>query len=77
MRDGSAGIPLLGESTAAVADVLAAGRAVGWIRADADVPVLALALAGSAYLLSADGSAGIADRDAVREFTESILDASR
>jgi len=71
--DDSPGIPLLGDATAAVADVLAAGREVGWIRADADVPVLALAVTGSAYLLSAGASGALADQGAVREFVGSIL----
>lgn len=74
--DGSPGIPLLGDATTAVADVLAAGREVGWIRKDADVPVLALALAGSAYLLSAGASGALPAHGAVREVVESILAAS-
>ncbi len=74
--DGSPGIPLLGGATTAVADVLAAGREVGWIRKDADVPVLALALAGSAYLLSAGASGALPDHDAVQEVVGSILRAA-
>ena len=76
VSDGSPGIPLLGDATTAIADVLAAGREVGWIRQDADVPVLALALAGSAYLLSASASGVLPDHDAVREVVESILVAA-
>ena len=76
VSDGSPGIPLLGDATSAIADVLAAGREVGWIRKDADVPVLALALAGSAYLLSAGASAALPEHGTVQEFVESILAAS-
>ncbi|WP_374977955.1 TetR/AcrR family transcriptional regulator [Microbacterium trichothecenolyticum] len=76
VSDGSCGIPLLGDATTAVADVLAAGGEVGWIRRDADVPVLALALTGSAYLLSAGGAGALPDQDTVEEFVQSILAAS-
>jgi len=73
LADRRAGIPLLGEATTAVADVLAAGREVGWIRPDADVPVLSLALAGSAYLLAAGALGTLPRHDAVHEFVTSIL----
>lgn len=76
LGDGSPGIPLLGDATTAVADILAAGREVGWIRQDADVPVLALALTGSAYLLSAGASGALPDHDTVQDVVESVLAAS-
>ncbi|MFB7890985.1 TetR/AcrR family transcriptional regulator [Microbacterium sp. NPDC056044] len=76
LSDRSPGIPLLGDATAAIADILAAGREVGWVRKDADVPVLALALAGSIYLLSAGTSGALPAHDAVQEVVASILAAS-
>jgi len=73
---GAFGIPLLMDATAAVVDVLAAGRDVGWIRADADVAALALALVGSAHLLYAGDRGAFPDHTAVHEVVTSILAGS-
>ncbi|MBW9093866.1 TetR/AcrR family transcriptional regulator [Microbacterium jejuense] len=70
---GSYGIPLLMDATAVVMDVLAAGREVGWIRRDADVAALALALIGSAHLLYAGELGAFPDHSATHEVVESIL----
>jgi AcrR family transcriptional regulator len=74
--EGAYGIPLLMDATAVVVDVLAAGREVGWIRQDADLPALALGLVGSAYLLCAGGIGAFPDHSAVYEVAESILAGS-
>ncbi|GAA5197713.1 TetR/AcrR family transcriptional regulator [Microbacterium jejuense] len=71
--DGAYGIPLLMDATTVVVDVLAAGREVGWIRKDADIPALALALIGSAHLLYAGELGEFPDHSAVYEVAESIL----
>jgi len=70
---GAFGIPLLMDATAVVIDVLAAGRDVGWIRADADVAALALALVGSAHLLYAGDRGAFPGHDALREVVTAIL----
>ena len=73
---GAFGIPLLMDATAVVIDVLAAGRDVGWIRADADVAALALALVGSTHLLYAGGRGAFPDHAAVHEVVTAILAGS-
>lgn len=75
-RAGAFGIPLLMDATAVVVDVLAAGRDVGWIRPDADVAALALALVGSAHLLYAGDRGAFPDDDALREVVAAILAGS-
>ncbi|GAA5208945.1 TetR/AcrR family transcriptional regulator [Microbacterium kyungheense] len=70
---GSYGIPLLMDATAVVIDVLAAGRDLGWLRPDAEVAALALALIGSAHLLYAGELGAFPDRAATHEVVESIL----
>jgi AcrR family transcriptional regulator len=58
-------IPLISESTAMVADYLAAERDLGRVAADADIGTLAPTLIGAAHLLftdrEADGAPGPAD----------------
>ena len=49
-----AGVPLLSEAVAMVADYLTAERDLGRIAADADVDTLAPTLIGAAHLLFAD-----------------------
>jgi AcrR family transcriptional regulator len=73
---GAFGIPLLMDATAVVVDVLAAGREVGWIRRDADVPALSLALVGAAHLLYAGELGAFPDHSAVYEVAASILAGS-
>ncbi|MBD3940914.1 TetR family transcriptional regulator [Microbacterium sp. NEAU-LLC] len=74
--DGAFGIPLLMDATAVVIDVLGAGREVGWIRQDADVPALSLALVGGAHLLYAGELGAFPERSAVHEVAESLLAGS-
>jgi len=73
---GAFGIPLLMDATAVVVDVLAAGRDVGWIRRDADVAALALALVGSAHLLYAGDRGAFPDHAALHEVVAAILAGS-
>ncbi|MGN6220140.1 MAG: TetR/AcrR family transcriptional regulator [Microbacterium sp.] len=75
-RAGAFGIPLLMDATAVVIDVLAAGRDVGWIRVDADIAALALAVVGSAHLLYAGDRGAFPDDEALREVVAAILAGS-
>jgi len=73
---GAFGIPLLMDATTVVIDVLAAGRDVGWIRPDADIAALALALVGSAHLLYAGDRGAFPDHTALHEVVAAILAGS-
>lgn len=73
--EGGRGIPLLGDAASVLADVLAAEREVGWIRADSDTAVLALALVGSVHLLTA-GAGMLPEQESIREVVTALLAGS-
>jgi len=69
-------IPLLSESTAMVADYLAAERDLGRVAADADVSTLAPTLIGAAHLLFTDAD-GTPEPGAVAQVVAAVLAAAR
>ncbi|MGV9971048.1 TetR/AcrR family transcriptional regulator [Nocardia beijingensis] len=64
-RDRTAGVPVLAEATAMIAEYLTAERDLGRIAATADIGTLAPMLIGTAHLLFADRDAGPPSRAAV------------
>ena len=68
-----AGVPLLSEAVAMVADYLTAERDLGRIAADADVGTLAPTLIGAAHLLFADRTGTPANTEAVRKMVITVL----
>ncbi|WP_067806670.1 TetR/AcrR family transcriptional regulator [Nocardia beijingensis] len=64
-RDRPAGVPVLAEATAMIAEYLTAERDLGRIAATADIGALAPMLIGTAHLLFADRDAGPPSRAAV------------
>ncbi|MFI2284725.1 TetR/AcrR family transcriptional regulator [Nocardia beijingensis] len=64
-RDRPAGVPVLAEATAMIAEYLTAERDLGRIAATADIGTLAPMLIGTAHLLFADRDAGPPSRAAV------------
>ena len=69
-------IPLISESTAMVADYLAAERDLGRIPADADISTLAPTLIGAAHLLFTDAD-GTPEPAAVARTVTAVLPAAR
>jgi AcrR family transcriptional regulator len=69
-------IPLLSESTAMVADYLAAERDLGRVAADADISTLAPTLIGAVHLLFTDAD-GIPEAAAVARVVTAVLAAAR
>ncbi|MFF1720601.1 TetR/AcrR family transcriptional regulator [Streptomyces sviceus] len=70
---GGRGVPVLREATAMVAGYLAAERALGRIRADADVDVLAPTLIGAAHLLFADAEGPAPGAEEVRRVVAAVV----
>ena len=69
-------IPLISESTAMVADYLAAERDLGRVAADADIGTLAPTLIGAAHLLFTDAD-GTPEPAAVARVVAAVLAAAR
>jgi len=69
-------IPLISESTAMVADYLAAERDLGRIPADADISTLAPTLIGAAHLLFTDAD-GTPEPPAVARIIATVLPAAQ
>jgi hypothetical protein len=68
-----AGVPLLTEAVAMVADYLTAERDFGRLAADADVDTLAPTLIGAAHLLFADRTGAPPEAGAVRKMVVTVL----
>jgi hypothetical protein len=68
-----AGVPLLTEAVAMVADYLTAERDLGRVAADADVDTLAPTLIGAAHLLFADRTGAPPEASAVRKMVTTVL----
>ena len=66
-------IPVVSESTAMVADYLAAERDLGRIAPAADIATLAPTLVGAAHLLFTDADGGAADPAAVARVVAAVL----
>ena len=66
-------IPVVSESTAMVADYLAAERDLGRIAPAADITTLAPTLVGAAHLLFTDADGGAADPAAVARVVAAVL----
>ena len=72
-REWPAGVPLLTDAVAMVADYLIAERDLGRIAAGADVGTLAPTLIGAAHLLFADRTGTPANTEAVRKMVITVL----
>jgi AcrR family transcriptional regulator len=70
---GGRGVPVLREATAMVAGYLAAERALGRVRADADVDLLAPTLIGAAHLLFADAEDPAPGAEEVRRVVAAVV----
>ncbi|MER6283371.1 TetR/AcrR family transcriptional regulator [Streptomyces sviceus] len=70
---GGRGVPVLREATAMVAGYLAAERALGRVRADADVDLLAPTLIGAAHLLFADAEGPAPGAEEVRRVVAAVV----
>ncbi len=68
-----AGVPLLTEAVAMVADYLTAERGLGRIEADADIDTLAPTLIGAAHLLFADRTSPPPEPGAVRRMVSTVM----
>jgi AcrR family transcriptional regulator len=68
-----AGVPLLSEAVAMVADYLTAERDLGRIAAGADVDTFAFTLIGAAHLLFSDRTGAPANAEAVRKMVITVL----
>jgi AcrR family transcriptional regulator len=68
-----AGVPLLTEATAMIADYLAAERDLGRIAADADVGTLAATLVGAAHLLFAGRDGTPPEPEAVSKMVTAVI----
>jgi len=68
-----AGVPLLTEATAMIADYLAAERDLGRIAADADVGTLAATLVGAAHLLFAGRDGAPPEPEAVSKMVTTVI----
>lgn len=68
-----AGVPVLTEAVDMVASYLAAERALGRIRADADIDALAPTLIGAAHLLFADRQSPPPDSAGVRKMVSAVV----
>lgn len=72
-RPPGAGVPLLAEATAMIADYLRAERDLGRIAADADVDALAPTLIGAGHLLFADRTGTPPDPAAVCKVVATVI----
>jgi AcrR family transcriptional regulator len=72
-HDWPAGVPVLTEAVAAIADYLTAERDLGRIAPDAEVDALAPTLIGTAHLLFADRTGTRPDADAVRKAVTTVV----
>ncbi|MFF7640347.1 TetR family transcriptional regulator [Streptomyces canus] len=70
---GGRGVPVLREATAMVAGYLAAERALGRVRADVDVDLLAPTLIGAAHLLFADAESPAPEAEEVRRVVATVV----
>ncbi|MFF4029442.1 TetR/AcrR family transcriptional regulator [Streptomyces sviceus] len=70
---GGRGVPVLREATVMVAGYLAAERALGRVRADADVDLLAPTLIGAAHLLFADAEGPAPGAEEVRRVVTAVV----
>jgi beta-lactamase regulating signal transducer with metallopeptidase domain len=68
-----AGVPVLTEAAIMLAEYLAAERALGRIRADADVDGLAPTLIGTGHLLFADRNSAPPDTETVRRMVATVV----
>ena len=68
-----AGVPLLTEATAMIADYLAAERDLGRIAADADIGTLAATLVGAAHLLFAGRDGTPPEPEAVSKMVTAVI----
>jgi AcrR family transcriptional regulator len=72
-RPPGAGVPLLAEGTAVIADYLRAERDLGRVAADADVDTLAPTLIGAGHLLFADRKGAPPEPAAVRKVVATVI----